>query len=421
MMSQKLRGNDKHMSELQNGFDKIKSVTGFTDLSEIVDKFLSRHKTNAALKKALNEMETATDEATEKNKALESRLSELQLEDLSGQGKRNLYKDIDEKDAKVKEAKKVCIDQQERAQKCNMILQNIRQCVGKLHAKLNKTKGAVTGKENMLPNVDELPTIIGKIEQDVKLMLDDLTHLMPSKSVDDADNIDRESRPASGSIRSNNSSKIDLKKSSPSSKQAADVLFNSIMAVNLDTSPRNVRVPIMTNSAIKSRPHSRVTAYSRSSSRSKQSHKIVDEMEITEPKEDEEAGQEEDEDGEVFTRRALKRMGRQIVQQALNKDNNKGNKPHVTEVQQQNAASRLMQGQSTIVQKTEANKNKWQGEKPIDLELDDPFAKQTAILQERRLQQRQGVLEIDHVQPHPPKDEKKNGSVSKNRRKSKIK
>ena len=93
----------------------------------------------------------------------------------------------------------------------------------------------------------------------------------------------------------------------------------------------------------------------------------------------------------------------------------------MTEVQQQNAASRLMQGQSTIVQKTEANKNKWQGEKPIDLELDDPFAKQTAILQERRLQQRQGVLEMDHVQPHPPKDEKKNGSVSKKRRKSKIK
>ena len=118
-------------------------------------------------------------------------------------------------------------------------------------------------------------------------------------------------------------------------------------------------------------------------------------MEITEPKEVEEAGQEEDEDGEVFTRRALKRMGRQIVQQALNKDNNKGNKPHVTEVQQQNAASRLMQGQSTIVQKNEENKNKWQGEKPIDLELDDPFAKQTAKLQERRLQQRQGVLEID--------------------------
>ena len=53
--------------------------------------------------------------------------------------------------------------------------------------------------------------------------------------------------------------------------------------------------------------------------------------------------------------------------------------------------------------------------------VDDPFAKQTAILQERRLQQRQGVLEIDHVQPHPPKDEKKNGSVSKKRRKSKIK
>ena len=70
------------------------------------------------------------------------------------------------------------MDQQERAQKCNMILQNIRQCVGKLHAKLNKTKGAVAGKENMLPNVDELPTIIGKIEQDVKLMLDDLTHLI---------------------------------------------------------------------------------------------------------------------------------------------------------------------------------------------------------------------------------------------------
>ena len=138
----------------------------------------------------------------------------------------------------------------------------------------------------------------------------------------------------------------------------------------------------MTNSAIKSRPHSRATAYSRSSSRSKQSHKIVDEMEITEPKEVEEAGQEEDEDGEVFTRRALKRMGRQIVQQALNKDNNKGNKPHVTEVQQQN--TRLdSQGQSTIVQKNEENKNKWQGEKPIDLELDDPFAKQTAKLQER--------------------------------------
>ena len=155
-----------------------------------------------------------------------------------------------------------------------------------------------------------------------------------------------------------------------------------------------------------------------SSSRSKQSHKIVDESEITEPKEIEEAGQE-DEDGEVFTRKALKRMGRQIVQQALNKDNSKGNKPHVTEVQQQNAASRLMKGQSTIAQKKEENKNKWQGEKPIDLELDDPFAKQTAKLQERRLQQRQGVLEIDHCAPSSSEGREKNANISKKRRKSK--
>eukprot|EP00942_MAST-04A_sp_MAST-4A-sp1_P009419 g9419.t1 len=47
MISQKLKNNEKHMSELQNGFEKIKSVTGFTDLSEIVDKFLSREKTKS--------------------------------------------------------------------------------------------------------------------------------------------------------------------------------------------------------------------------------------------------------------------------------------------------------------------------------------------------------------------------------------
>ena len=45
--------------------------------------------------------------------------------------------DIDEKDAKVKEARKMCNAQQEKAQRSNMILQNIRQCVAKLHEKLH--------------------------------------------------------------------------------------------------------------------------------------------------------------------------------------------------------------------------------------------------------------------------------------------
>ena len=453
VLNMKMEKNAAHTNELQKGFEQIKSATGFADLNEIVEKFLGREKTYAALEKAAAEMEVAIEEATVKNEELSRKLSSLQLQDLSGQGKRNLYKDIDEKDAKVKEARKVCNEYKSKAHKSRMTLQNIRQCIGKLNdslvSKVPVTKeGHASSQENLkLPNPTQLPTIIKKIEKQVGMMLDELSRslnvesqaslqhsiegkIRPSASRELSDSISSASHSItdSGSL---SKQKIVIQKSrnNASSNQVSDVLFNSIMAVEPDTSPRNIRVPIDGRSPPPTRPTSKEKP-------SKESRNIVideDDKNLSSSvnfrSKNEKGGavannapesvQDNyiDYEEEVMTRNQIKKIGAQYIQNVINKEKLKLKEPRANEKKQNRVSERLMKGRSSESKsKNEIDEEPWNivnGEKAIDLNLDDPFASKAKELQNRRLLQRTGVLEYDHAQLKKQKTRGRRHTLSK--------
>lgn len=476
-LNRKMEKNAAHTNALQKGFDQIKSATGFADLNEIVEKFLTRDKTYAALEKASAEMEQAIEEATSKNEQLSRKLSSLQLEDLSGQGKRNLYKDIDDKDAKVKEARKICNDHKNKAHKSRMTLQNIRQCIGKLNDSLTSkvpaaNNGNVSSRTNLnIPSPSKLPSMIKKIEKQVALMLEELSRSL---------NLDGQSglqQSGSGKIRSTSSRELDdstssvnqsiagagtlsknraggqQKQASIGSKQVSDVLFNSIMAVEPDISPRNIRVaidgrsptPTHPNPKEKSNKESRNIVVDEDDKNTSSSLNFKSKIEgpahakHVEHETTIDADYEED----VMSRRDIKKLGAQYIQSIANKEKMKLKQPHENEKKQNRASERLMQGRSSdSMSKKEVDQEPWniaKGEKAIALNLDDPFASKAKELQDRRLRQRTGVLEYDQThskkqprgrrhsiskkenqtrQPHPPK---KVGAKRRSRRRTHIK
>ena len=426
--------NAAQTNVLQEGFDKIKLATGFTDLNEIVEKYLTREKTYAALHKASAEMEASIEEAVTKNEELSKQLSELQLEDVTGQGKRNLYKDIDDKDARVKEARKVCNEHKERAHKSRMVLQSIRQCVGKLWQTLQpQTPSQPRSTEIPMPPANELPGLVKKIQAQVGVMLEELARSIqesnanastklsrPNSSIDDMHSNAGSSRinsplppasPISGSGVLSDSSTNAKRHSNAqtrraaravantgeekkmSSKQASDVLFNSIMAVEPDTSPRNIRVPIDGRSPPPSRPASAVGQAP--------AQFVVDPDNMTsagapivEAILTEENADDEHEADFVMSRKDIKRVGAQVIQAVQNREKNQAKVMRASFVEQNLAAERLMQGNSaTVATKKEMSDEPWniaKGEQAIDLDFDDPFAKQAKELQQRRVRQRNG-------------------------------
>ena len=79
----------KRTFEVENAFQKIKATTGFSDVQEIVHKFLTREQTYTQLLMAVSENERKIDNQRKENEHWREKLHELQM-DISSSANDNL-------------------------------------------------------------------------------------------------------------------------------------------------------------------------------------------------------------------------------------------------------------------------------------------------------------------------------------------
>jgi hypothetical protein len=272
----KLEKNVERSSALQDGFQKIKNATGLSEVDDILQKYLTRDETYASLQGAAKEAESQIDVALAEQRELQSTLESIQLQGVAGQGNRTLYREIDQFDSELAEARKMCAEYKDRSIRASMTLEDVRQCVVKLSRKLDLP---MDSKE--LPAPEMLPSILSTIETKVRDVVDGLatfTITLERKKTlqakeaaarlgldvstssmenggggggggDGGDGGDSERKDGSDgggtSDFKGGSSKDGVGDESKSGvgMKARDMLYNSLMAVELDTSVRNVRVP----------------------------------------------------------------------------------------------------------------------------------------------------------------------------------
>ena len=133
----KLEKNVERSSALQEGFQKIKNATGLSEVEDILQKYLTRDETYASLQGAAKEAEEQIEDALSEQKELQSSLESIQLQGVAGQGNRTMYREIDQFDSELAEARKMCTEYKERSMRASMTLEDVRQCVVKLSRKLD--------------------------------------------------------------------------------------------------------------------------------------------------------------------------------------------------------------------------------------------------------------------------------------------
>lgn len=166
----KLEKNVARSSALQQGFQKIKNATGLSDVDDILQKYLTRDETYESLVKAAKETEAQIEVAQAEQRTLQSSLESIQLQGVAGQGNRTLYREIDQFDAELSEARKQCNEYKDRSVRASMTLEDVRQCVVKLARKLDMPSDT---KE--LPSPESLPNILKNIEEKVKGIVESLS------------------------------------------------------------------------------------------------------------------------------------------------------------------------------------------------------------------------------------------------------
>jgi hypothetical protein len=260
LLQGKLEKNVARSSALQQGFQKIKNATGLSDVDDILQKYLSRDETFGALQKAARDAEKQIEVAASEQRELQSSLESIQLKGVAGQGNRTLYREIDQFDSELAEARKMCNEYKERSMRAAMTLEDVRQCVVKLARKLD-----IPSDTKELPAPELLPNLLNGIESKVRDIVDNLAAFtttlerkkaLHAKEVDlmgaggDDQKVSEEEKrkegkelPLTSSITSSDIARAGMKDSKVIiGYKARDMLYNSLMAVEPDTSSRNIRV-----------------------------------------------------------------------------------------------------------------------------------------------------------------------------------
>ena len=368
----KLEKNVARSSALQQGFQKIKNATGLSEVDDILQKYLTRDETYSSLQKAAKEAEDQIDVATNDQRELQSSLESIQLQGVAGQGNRTLYREIDQFDSELSEARKACNEYKDRSMRASMTLEDVRQCVVKLSRKLD-----LPSDTKELPSPELLPGILNTIESKVRDIVDGLatyTSTMErrksahakeaaarmgidindtattnngngnNQQIDQKVNSNNYNNEQDGNNGNNgkketkqgnnNNNNSNNQKDETSSNtvndakqvignRARDMLYNSLMAVEPDTSVRNIRVlskratmdqdtrgNIIVSSAKKSGSSSNDNKDSIITSNSSSSNK-KDRMNKNKESDSNDAANEDD---AVVDRQRIKEFGRMMVQ-----------------------------------------------------------------------------------------------------------
>jgi hypothetical protein len=122
-------------------------------------------------------------------KDLKLRLADIQISGVSGQGNRELYKEIDEHDAKLAQTRKESERAEQRVEKLTIISEQLKNFTKKILAKLDALPGQDQNKfqiQNL--TVEVIPQALVNIEQRLTKVIDSLNSNVDFKALLDISN-----------------------------------------------------------------------------------------------------------------------------------------------------------------------------------------------------------------------------------------
>ena len=233
LVGQQIKEESEKMDSLSMAFAKIQNSTGLSDVNEIVQKFLTRDETYESLCKSAESARQQIDDLRTEQVELNTKLAELQSGG-GGVGNRELYKEVDVHERKLSEAQRLYRDCRDRNMRVQVLLEECRSSVLKF---LNILDPSTKAEK---PTLQKLPESLSIVEIRVSKMLDLVAASLKNPLAKHGSAIKTTDIPPQD--RKPMSPNKAEKTSILATPQADELIFQSIMNAQPDTSPRNVRI-----------------------------------------------------------------------------------------------------------------------------------------------------------------------------------
>jgi len=165
MLEQKVQKEAADLEHMEQGFQKIKSATGISDVQEIIQKFKTKDETKHSLlqtdKQTRDRIEQLKEEKAE-NLAI---LEDATTTGMAAGGNREMYQEVDNIDEALNAARKQMNDYKTRATRLDLILEESRMSIRKFLSKLNNN-GHID-----LPSMEDLPDKIDEVDSKVARLM----------------------------------------------------------------------------------------------------------------------------------------------------------------------------------------------------------------------------------------------------------
>jgi len=234
MLEQKVQKEAADLEHMEQGFQKIKSATGISDVQEIIQKFKTKDETKHSLLQTDKQTRDRIEQLKEEKADNLAILEDATTTGMAAGGNREMYQEVDHIDEALNAARKQMNDYKTRATSLDLILEESRMSIRKFLSKLNNTTSD-------LPSMEELPDKIEEVDVKVARLMKNVLASLEVLGTGDGEKVPE--RATSSSI---SSAGDEVKVSTPfghaNEAKVNDMLFHNMMNIEPDTSGRNVRV-----------------------------------------------------------------------------------------------------------------------------------------------------------------------------------
>lgn len=254
MLEKKITAEEESLGALETTFQKIKIVTGLSDVDEIVVKFKERTQKTQQLQKLTEDLQRQIDQVRESNAALRERLASMKSTEEASSGNREVYKEMDSFNSGLGKARKHCEDARERARRSNVTLEQLKLAVARFRSKIE-------GKPYAVPDTKKLPEYLRELDSKLTTMMKSVSESLALEETNSGGTSSKDERlvdhhqqqqkdagnnkaysGGGGNNNSNNNAEVLLPFGKLQSDKLQKILYHKLMLTTPDQGPRNVRV-----------------------------------------------------------------------------------------------------------------------------------------------------------------------------------
>ncbi|KAJ1460416.1 hypothetical protein M885DRAFT_509383 [Pelagophyceae sp. CCMP2097] len=237
MLEKKITAEEESLSALETTFQKIKIVTGLSDVDEIVQKFKDRTFKTHQLQQLAEDVRERIDALRDDNARLKEELLSMKSTNEAAAGNREIYQEMDAFNKGLGKALRQCEEAKDRAIRSDVTLEQLKLAIARFRSKI-ECKPFPTPTDSQLP--EYLRELDVKLTIKMKAVSEALAQEDANAAPDGA--AAAAAKPAYGAEGAKPPSEVLLPFGKLQSEKLQKMLYHKLMLTNPDQSARNVRV-----------------------------------------------------------------------------------------------------------------------------------------------------------------------------------